>query len=130
MGHGQGASSVQVRIELSLSPDTRLFLAELARQLHRRFDRLEHRMSKISDYFDATNATLTTINDTLTDVASDVTALLTKAGGAGVFTAEEQALADAATAKLTALGTALSALDTQVGDQDGSEGGPTPPPAG
>ncbi len=132
MGYREGKGGVvraaRIIVELDLTADVRLAIADLARQLFRRFDRLEHQMSQISDYFDSTNATLTTISDTLTDVAADVTALLAKGTASGIFSAEEQALADAATSKLSAVGTALTNLDTQVGDQDGSEsGGPTPP---
>lgn len=132
MGYREGKGGVvraaRIIVELDLTADVRLAIADLARQLFRRFDRLEHQMSQISDYFDSTNATLGTVQAKLTDVAADVTALLAKAGGSGVFTPDEQTRADTAAATLTALSDALTTLDTQVGDQDGSEsGGPTPP---
>ena len=57
----------------------------------------------------------------LADVAADVTALLAKAGTAGVFSADEQAKADAAAGKLSAVSDALTNLNTEVGDQDGSD---------
>lgn len=82
---------------------------------------LEQKMTDISDFLDGQNATLETVAAKLTDVASDVTALLARAGEAGVFTTEEQTKADQATATLNAIADGLTSLDVAVGDEDGSD---------
>ena len=81
---------------------------------------LENKMTEISDFLDATNATVDQVNTAVTDIAADVAVLLA-AVPAGTFSTEEQAKADALVGKLTAVSTALGALDTAVGDQDGSD---------
>jgi N-acetylglucosamine kinase-like BadF-type ATPase len=85
---------------------------------------LENKMTQISDFLDATNATADQVNAAVADIAADVAVLLA-AVPAGTFTTDEQAKADALAAKLTAVTDALGALDTAVGDQDGSD---TPAP--
>lgn len=104
-----------------LDSDAREFLHNLVRPVLAGIHRLEHQMSAISDFLDAENASLATIASTLTAVAADVAVLLTKASGAGVFSADEQAKADEVNAGLSALATAAAGLQTEVGDQDGSD---------
>lgn len=120
-----------LRIELDLAPPVRALLHYLAEQHTRiltRLDRMEHKMSQIGDFLDAEGVSLTSIRTALDAVAADVAVLLTKASGSGVFTAEEQAKADALSAGFTALSSAVSTLAEQVGDQDGSGlTAPTPP---
>jgi methyl-accepting chemotaxis protein len=107
-----------------LDPDDRAFLHHLVRPLVLGINRLERHMTEISDFLDTQNASLDAISAALGDVAADVAALLAKAGSAGVFSADEQAKADQSAEKLAAVATALANLDTEVGDQDGSD---TPP---
>jgi hypothetical protein len=64
----------------------------------------------------------------IADIAADVQVLLDKAAQAGVFTQEEQDAATALTGKLDALKSAVSGLNDEVGDQDGSDT-PAEPPA-
>lgn len=87
---------------------------------------LENTVSDISDFLTNLGPKVDTLTTGMADIAADVAVLLTKASQAGVFTADEQALADGVTAKFDALHQAVSDLNDQVGDQDGSD---TPPPA-
>lgn len=115
------------RHHIVLDDDTKTFLRDLARPILSRLNQLENHMTQIGDFLAGENATLDAITTALADVAADVTALLAKAGTAGVFSPEEQASADAASAKLAAVGAALASLDTEVGDQDGSDTPPAQP---
>lgn len=98
--------------------------AIVAAQLAAALTPLGEKMTEISDFLDTANATVDAIQTALADVSADVAALLARAGEAGAFSEEDQAKADAVSAKLTAVSDALSALDTAVGDEDGSD---TPP---
>jgi len=115
-----------VRHEIDLSATTQAFLLSLIRPVIVGLTQLETRMTEISDFLDAQSATLDQISTALADVTADVEALLAKASSSGVFSAEEQASADAVAAKLAAVSGALGNLDTEVGDQDGSDTPPTP----
>lgn len=117
-------AALVIEVIHKLDPDDRAFLHRLVRPLVLGINRLERHMTEISDFLAAENATIDSISTALTDVAADVTALLAKAGTAGVFSADEQDKADAAAGKLSAVSDALAALNTEVGDQDGSD---TPP---
>lgn len=115
------ALTMTVEVVHKLDPDDRAFLHHLVRPLVLGINRLEQHMTEISDALDADNASIGVIATTLTAVAADVAVLLTKASGAGVFSAEEQAKADQVNAGLTALADAAAGLQTEVGDQDGSD---------
>lgn len=115
-----------VRLEVHLSQETRQFMHHLIRPVLSGLNRLEQKMTEISDYLAAEGASLATLGTVLDNVAGDVSVLLTKAGNAGVFTSAERALADQRTADLAALADKARSLQTEVGDQDGSDA----PPAG
>lgn len=116
---------ITVRHEIVLADDTKDFLTALVRPFVQGVHRLETKLSDISDFLDAQGSKADNLAAALADVSADVQALLAKAGSAGVFSADEQAKADALSGKFDAITTALSALDTAVGDQDGSDN-PTP----
>lgn len=86
---------------------------------------MEALMSDFTTFAANVSTQLDTFAAGLTDIAADVAVLLTKAAQAGIFTAEEQAVADGVQAKFDTAHANLSALNDQVGDQDGSD---TPPP--
>lgn len=116
-------------VTIYTGPSAEEIRAIVADQLTAALTPLENKMTAISDFLDATGATVDQIQTALTDVAADVTALLARAGEAGVFTPEEQEKADAVSGKLAAVGEALGALDTAVGDEDGSDTAPADPQA-
>jgi hypothetical protein len=90
---------------------------------------LEQKMSDFTAFAANISTQLDTFAAGLTDIAADVAVLLTKAAQAGVFTPEEQALADAVQGKFDAVHTGLSNLNDEVGDQDGSDNPPAEPTA-
>lgn len=86
-------------------------------------------VSDFTDFAANIGAKLDTFTAGLADIAADVAVLLTKAAQAGVFTAEEQAVADGVQAKFDAVHSGLSGLNDEVGDQDGSDTPPAEPTA-
>lgn len=90
---------------------------------------LEQHMSDTANFLTDLGPKIDTLTTGMADIAADVQVLLDKAAQAGVFTAEEQALADGVTAKFDALKTAVSNLNDEVGDQDGSDNPPADPNA-
>lgn len=113
-----GPTTVHIHVHGATAADIRRIVTE---QLTATLAPIGAKLSEISDYLDATGATVDTIQSALTDVAADVTALLNTAGEAGVFTDDERAKAEAVSGKLAAINEALGTLDTAVGDQDGSD---------
>jgi uncharacterized coiled-coil protein SlyX len=80
-------------------------------------------MATIDETLAAQNAALTTIAAQLVDLAADVAVLVS-----GELSAEQQAVADQIAAKLAVINEGLAALDTSVGDLDGSDTPPEPTP--
>jgi len=120
---------VTLRAEVELAPATRaaLFdLVTLAHQINNRLSRLEHKMTDLTDLLNQEQVSLADIAAVLATTAADVGALLARA--TGVFTPDERAQADATLAALAAVGTAVTNLSTQVGDQDADGNPPTTPP--
>ncbi len=76
-------------------------------------------MATIDETLAAQNAALDTVTAQLADLAADVAVLVS-----GELSTEQQALADQIAAKLQAVTDGLTALDTSVGDRDGSAGLP------
>ena len=87
---------------------------------------LEQKMSDATDFLAAEGDKIDVLTAGIADIAADVQVLLDKAASAGVFTADEQAAAAAVTEKLDALHAAVSGLNDEVGDQDGSDTPPAP----
>jgi len=116
-----------------LAPFTRgIDLTDLYRWLNRRFDRLERIMATVLDNLaaikakaDANGEAVAVLASAFTDLASDVRAALTAAQDPSV---DEQAALDALSATLDTSSAAaaaaladIQALDTEVGDADGSD---------
>lgn len=85
--------------------------------------RIEAHVATIDETLAAQSAALDTVAAQLADLAADVAVLVS-----GELSTEQQAAADSITAKLTALTESLAALDTSVGDRDGSDTPPEPEP--
>ena len=81
-------------------------------------------MATINEVLAAQGAALDTVAAQVADLAADVAVL-----AAGELTAEQQAAADSVTAKLAAITEGLAAVDTVVGDRDGSDTPEEPAPA-
>jgi outer membrane murein-binding lipoprotein Lpp len=109
-----------------LGPSAEDIAAIVAAQLTAALTPLETTMTDASTFLTDLGPKIDTLTTGMADIAADVQVLLDKAAAAGVFTSEEQALADGVTAKMDALKAAVSSLNDEVGDQDGSD---NPPPA-
>lgn len=80
-------------------------------------------MATIDETLAAQSAALDTVAAQLADLAADVAVLVS-----GELSTEQQVVADGIAAKLAAISNGLLALDTSVGDRDGSDTPPEPEP--